>query len=258
MVKFLYRGDYRIMAHYLDTHPEVDDAAAGTMLFGQWDKVAVQTDIHRQDTTLRWVNPDRALINSASGSMVHYLQEESHPVPLIQDILDSSPTVDSPNGLEGYSVTLPDPGPAAILADAEGSPLYDHIINSSMVLEAIQPYTIQPGEIRIVTWWRVAGPLSLPDEKLYPPPYGVYGGPRLRVFAHLIADGEFHTGDDGLWVDPYSLHMGDRLLQVHRFDLPLNNDIELELAIGLYDPWTGQRWLTADGTDQIVIELPSD
>jgi hypothetical protein len=258
MVNFLYRGDYRQVSRYLDENREISQAAIGTMLFGPWDKIAVKTDIHRQDTTLRWVNPDRALINNSAGSLVHYLQEESAPDPLIVEILTSSPKVEAPAGLLGYVVTLPEPGSTANRSDENGTALTDMILNESMQLEAIQIYEVVEHKIKIAVWWSITGHLPLPPEKLYPPPYGVYGGPRLSVFVHLLQDDEYIDGDDGLWVDPYSLQVGDRLLQVHQLQLAEDGTADYRLAIGLYDPWTGERWQTGGGEDHIVVFLTLD
>jgi hypothetical protein len=258
MVNFLYRGDYRNLSQFMDTHPVITDAAVGTMLFGQWDKVALETDMIRQDTRLRWVNPDRVLINNASGPLNHFLQDESKPFAVLRSVLDASPPVDAPPGLQGYSVSLPEPGTDAVRNDTEGTLLQTLTLGESMVLEAIETSKDETGDLIVRTWWRVVATLPLPPEKLYPPPYGVYGGPRLSVFAHLLAGGKYYSGDDGLWVDPYSLYPGDRLLQVHRFILPENDDDQLKLAIGLYDPWIGQRWQLADGRDQILIALDGE
>ena len=255
MVGFLYRGDYRQATRYLDGHPEISDVAIGTMLFGQWDKVALETDIHRQNTAVRWINPDRALINSAASPLVHFLQEESQPVPLIRTILDAAQQVDAPHGLQGYLISLPEPGDKAITLDRGGKRLTETVFNRSFILEAVEPHLMDNRELWINTWWQIVDTPPLPPEKLYPPPADVYGGPRLRVFAHLLKDGVYETGDDGLWVDPYSLRTGDRFIQVHVFKLSESPYTSLSLGVGLYDPQTGERWHTTDGSDQITITL---
>jgi hypothetical protein len=230
------------------------EVAAGTMLFGSWDKVALETDIHRDDIALRWVNPDRALITDASGQMIHFLQDESQPVPIIQHILQEAPRVNAPEGLQGYQVTLPQPGATAITVDNAGVLLSELAFNGSMTLVAIEPHQGNGQDLWITTWWQVVDTLPLPEEKLYPPPPEIYGGPRLKVFTHLLHEGQYNTGDDGLWVDPYSLRKGDKLLQVHYFKVD-QMDLALDLAIGLYDPMTGERWLQTSGSDQIIISL---
>jgi hypothetical protein len=85
-----------------------------------------------------------------------------------------------------------------------------------------------------------------------PPPPGVYSGPRLAVFAHLFsADGTFLAGDDGLWVDPLTLRPGDRFIQVHHFALTSDASSDPHtLALGLYDPPTGERCTVSDATGQ--------
>jgi hypothetical protein len=76
-----------------------------------------------------------------------------------------------------------------------------------------------------------------------PPPPGIYSGPRLAVFVHVLtADERFVTGDDGLWVDPLSLKPGDCFSQVHFLAPPVDGpDGPYFLELGLYDPMTGER-----------------
>jgi hypothetical protein len=91
-----------------------------------------------------------------------------------------------------------------------------------------------------------------------PPPPGVYSGPRLKVFAHLLtADGEQLTGDDGLWVDPLTLQPGDYFLQAHRFVLPAGAPAgPYGVRLGLYDPKPGEemRWDVLDDAGEPVAD----
>jgi hypothetical protein len=125
-----------------------------------------------------------------------------------------------------------------------------------------------PGqEATLLTTWLVAAPLDLPPLPIIanPPPPGVYSGPRLAVFAHLLAPDETSfAGDDGLWVDPLTLRTGDRFIQVHRFvlspDVPAGPYL---LELGMYDPMTGDRWptLQADGQpgpDRFTIRVEGE
>ncbi len=105
--------------------------------------------------------------------------------------------------------------------------------------------------------WRVGRPLTLVEEEIIsnPPPPGVYNGPRLVVFGQLLdSEGNFLTGDDGLWVDVYTLHPDDVFLQQHR-PLIAEGQQPAAILIGLYDPLTGDRVLTEDGRDHIRIEV---
>ncbi len=108
------------------------------------------------------------------------------------------------------------------------------------------------------TWrWRVRDNFNLPPFQLIsnPPPPGVYSGPRLDVFAQMWdADDHFLTGDDGLWVDPYTLQPGDIFMQQHRLLLPAGTQAAT-IAFGLYDPMTGERILTEDGREFVKLEI---
>ena len=82
----------------------------------------------------------------------------------------------------------------------------------------------------------------------------MYSGPRLHAFAQLWDDTDgFITGDDGLWVDPYTLQIGDLFIQQHRPLLP-DGVKPATAVVGLYDPLTGTRILTADGRDHVRFE----
>ncbi|HOT90599.1 MAG TPA: glycosyltransferase family 39 protein [Anaerolineae bacterium] len=252
MVRFLYRADYRALAQYLDAHTEIGEAAVGSFLYGPWDKVAVETDMQRQDVALRYVNPERALVGGAMP-LRFYLQDENKRDPQFQTLLDAAPRIEAPVGMQGVLLSLPEPPADALTVDVDGRRLADQPFANALALQTVTWEDVTT----LMTWWTVVGDLPLPPFELIPnpPPPGVYNGPRLSVFTHLIAaDGTMIAGDDGLWVDPYSLRVGDRVLQVHRFTVPPDAPAgPYTLAIGLYDPLTGARWQLPNGADQIRI-----
>ncbi len=263
MVRFLYRGDYRDLTEYLDAHGEIDDAVVSSMLFGPWDQVAVETDRRREDMRLRWVNPERALVGEAEGRPLPlYLQEENPRHPRLQALIDAAPAVEAPEGLEGVRLALPEPPEDVRAADESGEALATQPFAGALRLEGVawEPAPAPGREAWAATWWQVTGELPLPERELlpHPPPPDVYNGPRLKVFAHLYAgDGTLLLGDDGLWVDPYSLEFGDRILQWHRFALPEDAPPgPYTLALGIYDPLTGERWPLPSGRD--VLRIPAE
>ncbi|MEJ5308802.1 MAG: glycosyltransferase family 39 protein [Anaerolineae bacterium] len=254
-VRFLYRADYRALAEHFDAHPEIEAAAVWSLLFGTWDKVAVETDMQRQDVALRYANPERALVGRTE-QMRFYLREGERYAPQFQALFDAAPPIEAPAGMQGMLLTLPEPPEDAVTADANGTPLVAQPFADALALQAVAW-----DGAALTTWWHVVGHLPLPPETLIPnpPPPGVYNGPRLSVFTHLYAaDGSFIAGDDGLWVDPYTLRTGDRVVQVHRFTIPADAaGGPYTLAIGLYDPLTGERWLRPDGTDKAMLSEPA-
>jgi len=249
--RFLYRADYRALAQHLNAHPEIEEAVVGSLLFGPWDSIAVETDMQCQDAVLRYVNPERALVSGAEPIRM-YLLENERRAPQFQALLNTAPSIEAPWGMQGFLLTLPEPPADALTTDVHGTSLMAHPFAGALALQAVA----WDGEA-LATWWRVVGELPLPPHKLIPnpPPPGVYNGPRLSIFAHLFAaDGSFITGDDGLWVDPYSLRVGNRVVQIHRFTIPADApDGPYSLSIGLYDPLTGERWLRPDGADKVML-----
>lgn len=272
MVRFLYRADYRDLARHLDAHPEIEHAAVDSLLHGPWDKVAVRTDMQREDVALRWVNPGRALVFrdtpvSRDTALPFYVNPE-HLHPRLRPLVELGAFEGEVGALHRRRLPTLRPPEDAVRHDVEGEPLVAQPFAGALALEAVSWETApRPGGTAWVKlWWEVSGDLPLPPEELIsnPPPPGVYNGPRLSIFAHLWAAGadkggdeQFLGGDDSLGVDPYSLRPGDHIVQVHRFDVPADGGPgPYTLAVGLYDPLTGQRWPLPDEGDQIVVAAP--
>jgi 4-amino-4-deoxy-L-arabinose transferase-like glycosyltransferase len=252
MVRFLYRADYREAAHYLDTHPEITGVAISSALMGPWDRLALEVDIHRNDVVARLFNPERTLVRVAADAPAAMLLASSpRPAPPIDGFLGTDaglPGADSPH-LELYALE----NSAVFGSD---TPLA-RFANGLELIEARWTNEKPPApgqQATLLTTWRVAAPLDLPPLPVVanPPPPGVYSGPRLAVFAHLLAaDGTSLAGDDGLWVDPLTLRPGDRFLQVHHFVPPPGAPAgPYVLELGVYDPMTGDRWPVLEAGDQ--------
>ncbi|MCU0520213.1 MAG: glycosyltransferase family 39 protein [Anaerolineae bacterium] len=259
MVGFLYRADYRNLADYLDRRSDIKDLVVGSMLFGPWDKVSVRTDLRRQDVRVRWANPERALVFASGEPTLTFVQDEGQRAPAIQALLEGSRLAPAPVGLQGYQVE-PAPAPVtAVRATVDGTPLQQITFSNALTLQAVHLLSQIDAEapMAVATWWRVDRPLPMPLEVLipYPPEPGEYSGPRLSVFAHLSDTSGLLGIDDGLWVDPYTVFPGDVIMQIHVFAVSWTDNAPLELTLGLYDPLTGERWLTATGSDSVSVIL---
>jgi hypothetical protein len=244
LVRVLYRADYREASHYLNAHLEITDVAMSSTLLGPWDRLALDVDTRRDDVDVRLFDPGRALVWSAGDApSTVLLVSWPHAASPIDDSL-RSPQAISPH-LVHY--TLP---PISDLQSPISNPT--RFANG---LELVEARWI--GESELLTIWRVAESLDLPPMPIVanPPPPGVYSGPRLKVFAHLLAtDGTQVGGDDGLWVDPLTLQPGDTFIQVHRFTPSADGSYAVRL--GLYDPKPGEemRWDVVDGAGQPVAD----
>jgi hypothetical protein len=233
LVRFLYRADYTTIANYLNEHKELTDFGVTSLLAGPWDKAALAIDV---DTAVRprWYNPERVLLVQPSLTFYGFPQANAafapaytpHPLQLgdyrlgaVQTILDRREPICFQNGLCALA--------------AEYTPTTHHLNLT----------------------WQVHRPLILPPIPLIsnPPPPGVYAGPRLSVFTQLLgSDSQFLTGDDGLWIDPTTLHEGDIFIQQHQLPPPTAGQTML---FGLYDPMTGARILTEDGREAVTVEI---
>ncbi len=257
MVGFLYRADYRVSARYLNAHPEIADVAVSSNLLGPWDRLALAVDVHRDDVAARMFNPERALVYPAGSAPRLILTHAPEASSMVRAAIerDMRPLCGAPEPLRVFA-------PAAQGAwwpeqiGSWVSPAAPHSFANGLSLigwgwpeDAPAPGRTVP----LLLAWEVSRSLDLPPMPIVanPPPPGVYSGPRLAVFAHLLAadadvdraSGALLVGDDGLWVDPLTLRPGDRFFQIHLFALPPDApSAPYTVEVGLYDPMTGERW----------------
>ena len=271
MTRFLYRGDFRQIARYLDGHRELVDVAVGSSLMGPWDRLALDVDIQRDDVFVRLFDPERAMVWVGGAARPGVFLASS---PRLASPLDALPeTAGADRNHIGGSIALHSLPTVeeveSVMCGPENSvSAIEARFANGLELVSLCWVTDPPVRQRVgsmlITRWRVATPLELPPVAIVanPPPPGVYAGPRLAVFSHLLAaDGAPIAVDDGLWVDPVTLRPGDQFIQVHRFgvaaDAPEGSHA---LEIGLYDPKTGERLARVDGAadeadDRIVLPL---
>lgn len=237
--RFLYRADIADVADYLSANPALTDFGITGLLAGPWDRLALELDAPAHSIHPRWFNPTRAVLLVMGGRPALTFQG----YPQMTTVFD-----------EAYApVALATAGAYTlkpISLDWQAS--LNHCFSNGLCLVdvAYQPLT---GGVDVT--WRVAQALDLPAQPIvsFPPPPGVYAGPRLAAFVHLWdAAGGYLTGDDGLWVDPLTLQAGDVFRQRHNLTLPAGTVAET-LAIGLYDPLTAQRLLTLQGLDHVAL-----
>ncbi|MEZ4591236.1 MAG: glycosyltransferase family 39 protein [Chloroflexota bacterium] len=243
MVRFLYRADIQDVADYVNSVPEMTDFGVSGLLAGPWDRLALEIGLHNhEDVRPRWFNAERALLLSPPQSFVGFPDTAVPYQPLLNPV---APPVTAGTYLLAQTE-------AQMLADRSEERIC--FVNGLCWLTAV--YDVENGRLEL--GWQVGETLQLPEIPLIsnPPPPGVYAGPRLHVFAQLLdAQGNFLTGDDGLWVDPVTLQPGDIFLQQHWLTVPEGAEA-VTVAFGLYDPMTGERILTTDGRDHLRLEIP--
>ncbi len=245
MVRFLYRADIHDVAAFVAAQPDAPWAAdfgITGLLAGPWDREALRVELDESpDVRPRWYNPERVLLLRPALSFAGYPEIETpfdgawEPLPEIAALPGGYELVQTvrPGGLEAT-------GPVCFANNlCWTGAAYDSTTG-----------TLQLG-------WEAADRIALPPLPLIsnPPPPGVYNGPRLYVFAHLVdAEGNLLVGDDGLWVDPTTLYPGDAFIQQHRLAAP-DGSAPVAIVLGLYDPLTGERVLTGDGADSVRLPV---
>jgi hypothetical protein len=240
MTRFLYRADVGNVADYLMVHPEVTDFGMTGLLAGPWDRLALEVEFQGEWVVRpRWYNPARAIMTHLSSEpALSFTGFPVEPEPLYGDNMVSIPGEHT----GGYALSQ-----IELTRDWQTPRCFQNGL--CLVWASYEAGALELG-------WDVTRPLQLPPIPLIsnPPPPGVYAGPRLYVFAQLVdADGNFLTGEDGLWVDPVTLQVGDRWLQQHFL---AKREGSAAAIFGLYDPMTGTRILTDDGQDHLRLDLP--
>ena len=243
MTRFLYRAEIKEIAQYLNEHPDLADFGVSGLLAGPWDNLALAIDLKNQnDIHPRWYNPERAILLRTGGELA--VSFSGYPV---ESPLDQSFFKPISGEMAGeYEL---------VRIASEPLTVDDSICFQNGLCLVSASYDKKTQLLNLT--WEVRELLKLPPMPLIsnPPPPGVYSGPRLLVFSQLLdAEGQLLTSDDGLWVEASSLLQGDRFLQVHHLANPSDSD-GLSVAFGLYDPKTGERILTDDGRDHLVLPI---
>jgi hypothetical protein len=242
MVRFLYRAEFAELADYLSEERGLTDFVVASLLAGPWDKLALLSDLETDAAvTPRWYDPERALFLRPSLTF-----HNTPPIPFSYEHRWQPVAIQPP--LNDFSL-------AQVDADIDTTNPTCFQNGLCLIFSSFKPETgiLESG------WW-LARPLQIPPFQLIsnPPPPGVYAGSRLLAFAQLLdADGNFIFGDDGFWVDPYTLYTGDVFLQQHHLTPPADSQ-PTTVAFGLYDPMTGERILTDDGRDRVTLDLSSE
>ena len=252
MVRFLYHADVEDVADFIlsdPANPWPTDFGITGPLAGPWNRIAFDLALGGAKVRPRWFNPERALLLWPNISFSGYPAVES-PYAEAFELL--------PEGahLSGdYVLSRIDPSYDPFAGEDRIWVNEAPVCFSNGLCWTAASYNPETGLLQLA--WQLEGDLVLPEIPLIsnPPPPGVYSGLRLSVFAQLLDDeGGFLVGDDGLWVDAETLHADDSFIQRHYLVAP-DGSQPAAVNFGLYDPMTGERLLTSDGQDRIILEL---
>jgi 4-amino-4-deoxy-L-arabinose transferase-like glycosyltransferase len=256
MVRFLYRADYRDAVEYIDTQRGEDHWAISSLLMGPWDRLAVEVDLSREDMATGLFNPERAFLYAGCESPAAVILTSYPPPALVVDHFLSEGQIDAPVDLG--ALTRHNLAPPSIFDREDGAGRFANGLELVDVAWFGEVSSSDEATLSLLTFWRVGDAYEPPPVSIVanPPPPGVWSGPRLAVFTHVVAgDGAFLAGDDGLWVDPATLYPGDCFFQAHQFTLAQDVlSAPHAVEIGLYDPMDGVRLGAVDGAGRVVSD----
>jgi 4-amino-4-deoxy-L-arabinose transferase-like glycosyltransferase len=251
-VQFVWQAALTDMAAYLDDSPGANLVAIGGWSPATMDAPTMALSMKRQDLQPRFFGSDSKTESVSTvilpgwgdalvGENLADLPEVHLFRPTIREI---SPGIESQLSQWGavaqtmdtfvlYRVAVPaeyQGGSVAVESFADQLDLLGFKVPDDLA-------KCEQENCTILTYWRVGQPLAEPR----------------RFFLHAMEGEDLVAQDDALDAPSEWWQAGDLLVQ--EFNLP-RLDGEIELRLGVYNPQTGQRLLTAEGLDHILLQRP--
>jgi hypothetical protein len=223
-VAFVWQGDLRVVAAWLDRHPDIDDATVGGLSTTTMDEPTLNLLMRRNNVNVRWCDTGSPI--SSAGGLVLPGNGGVVLIPAIvplnahlETYLTTPVTVSSSDGgaFRYFHVVSVEAGTAASIAVWETAALLGVTLNDRTPRAGAQ--------MDLLSTWSVSAKAPVPT---------------LKIFVHMVdAQDNVVTQHDGLDCPAAFWQPGDRIVQRHRLYLP--EDLApgaYTLRIGLYDTET--------------------
>jgi hypothetical protein len=250
-VRFVWQEAFTEIAGYLDESDSTEPIAIGGWTPATMDPPTIDLTLVRQDLDIRFFDPTQSLIlpigdgqeqtirvaRPAELPLDHFIEEQLVSWGVRPEEIGSFTLYEVTFGvIDGPEFAVE----VNFGSDSRGDELtylgYD-LVAPCVGLDSGSSSILSTCEL--ITYWRV-------DEK---------GSDPRRIFLHALDEtGTILVQDDGLGAPAEHWVPGDLILQRHTLDLS-QFDENVNLRLGVYDPRTGIRLLTADGRDFIVLAL---
>jgi 4-amino-4-deoxy-L-arabinose transferase-like glycosyltransferase len=228
-VKFVWQQALTDAARYLDNSAQDGSVAIGGWTPGTMDPPTMELTLRREDLSLRYFDPRRAVIVPPGGRIIYPTALPLHPA-LAQTL--------AAQGLQ--------PQPM-------GSFLELDVGNAFTAMSEAPPLETFGDEVSLIDYQVISGA----DTQEVVLILRVEQSPSSarRVFFHVV-DGsdEIVAQDDALGAPATYWQEGDFIIQYHDLGSPAGSD-DLLVRLGVYDPTTGVRLLTASGMDSLTLPL---
>lgn len=246
-VQFVWQQALTEAAGFLDSAAETGPVAIGGWTPETMDPPTMELTLKREDLELRYFDPQQSLIIPAheDGQISRIVFPAI--LPLAPD-LDSVLSQLSPGPIDMgsflyYEIAEPagswPQDQSEILLDGEIKFLGYQVITGPENLSGEENSPESTNEMNLITYWQVEKPTS----------------EQRRIFLHAVnvGDEQIISQEDALGVPAAHWQPGDVFLQQHSLPLPSNSG-PYELRLGVYDPVSGRRLTTIDGSDFISLE----
>jgi len=235
-VRFVWQEALTEAAYYLDASNSNGPVAIGGWTPESMDPPTMELTLKRDDLSMRYFDPQTALIipTATRANNIRIIRPTILPMnPELDNLLSTWSA--EPQNEGAFTIYELEPG-----RDTLPGSIFDAVFGEELQFLGYD-WTDHclPGETcQMVTYWRVQSPVP---------------GSR-RIFLHLVdQDGQVIVQDDALGAPSEHWQPDDLLIQLLSIDVPVGAK-EAELRIGVYDPITGLRSNTADGSDHVILE----
>lgn len=228
-VQFVWQQALTDAARYLDKSAQDGSVAIGGWTPDTMDPPTMELTLKREDLRLRYFDPRRAVIVPAGGRIIYPTALPLHPA--LEQTLTAQGLQPQPRG--SFSVLDVNDAFSGL---AKAPPLETFGQELSLM-----DYRVHrgPDTLEVVLIWRVE---DTPDSA-------------RRIFLHLVnGTDDILAQDDALGAPAPYWQVGDFIIQRHDLALPPGSDT-LEARIGVYEPGSGLRLLTAGGPDSVILPL---
>jgi len=239
-VQFVWQQALTDAAGFLDASPRDDPVAVGGWTPETMDPPTMDLTLKRDDLSLRYFDPGRAVILPAGGSNESGNVDSSrlvHPtaLPLRPALLGQLAALGVEPRPMGTFTYYDVPAAATDSFAEEPAATFGQEIS-------LLDYELRAGSdsLDLISVWRV----EMPTE-----------GSR-RFFLHLVDEsGNIVAQDDALGAPAAHWQAGDIIIQHQAIELDAP-PAHVQARLGVYDPQSGVRLLTTDGTDSVTVSLP--
>ena len=238
-VRFVWQEALTDAAAYLDRLPGARDVAIAGWTPDSMDSPTMDLTLRRDDLALRYFDPQRSLLIPASSGEGSRVIVRPTILPIDRALrapLETAGVVsDTAGSFVHYTIRrAPELAPRLAAAVEFGGEIT--FLGHTPAESCLQ--SDGAGPCVIVTYWRV----------LQPPPS------ERRIFLHVMdAEGTVVANGDGLGAPAAFWRQGDILLQKH--EIPRESLIRAEgVRLGIYDPQSGRRLLTAEGEQYVLLQ----